>query len=337
MGRVTRIARGFLVNVLVTGCAGFIGSHVSRLLLARGDSVTGIDNLNEAYDVRLKHRRLDGLRSLPDFGYLEGDISDVSSVRGAFDASESSPPFDAVINLGARAGVRASVEDPRAYFESNTIGTLTLLELCRESGVNKFVLASTSSVYGTDTPRPFREDSDTSRPLSPYAASKKAAETLVYSYHHLYGLDATVLRYFTVYGPAGRPDMSIFRFIRAIWEGGHITLYGDGSSQRDFTYVDDIVAGTVAALRPLGYEIVNLGSDRPTLVSDVIAMIEACLEKKASIRRTAPHSTDVRATWAHIGRAKELLDWEPKVSLKEGIRRTAEWYGENREWARDIE
>ena len=261
----------------------------------------------------------------------------MSSVRGAFDASESSPPFDAVINLGARAGVRASVEDPRAYFESNTIGTLTLLELCRESGVNKFVLASTSSVYGTDTPRPFREDSDTSRPLSPYAASKKAAETLVYSYHHLYGLDATVLRYFTVYGPAGRPDMSIFRFIRAIWEGGHITLYGDGSSQRDFTYVDDIVAGTVAALRPLGYEIVNLGSDRPTLVSDVIAMIEACLEKKASIRRTAPHSTDVRATWAHIGRAKELLDWEPKVSLKEGIRRTAEWYGENREWARDIE
>jgi nucleoside-diphosphate-sugar epimerase len=325
------------MSILVTGCAGFIGSHVCRLLLERGDSVSGIDNLNDAYDVRLKRWRLEGLLSHRGFRFWESDISDIGSLRAAFEGGDGGPPFEAVVNLGARAGVRASVEDPRAYYESNTIGTLNLLELCRASDVSKFVLASTSSVYGADTPRPFREDSDTSRPLSPYAASKKAAETLVYSYHHLYGLDATVLRYFTVYGPAGRPDMSIFKFIRAIAEGEPITVYGDGKQERDFTYVDDIAAGTVAAIIPLGYEIINLGSDRPVVLSDVIGMIEAYLERKASIQHSPAHSTDVRATWAHIGRAKELLGWRPEVSLEEGIRRTAEWYRRNREWAKEIE
>ena len=325
------------MSILVTGCAGFIGSHVCRLLLERGDAVFGIDNLNDAYDVRLKRWRLEGLLSHPGFRFWESDISDVGSLRAAFEGSEGGAPFEAVVNLGARAGLRASVEDPRAFYESNTIGALNLLELCRASDVSKFVLASTSSVYGADTPRPFREDSDTSRPLSPYAASKKAAETLVYSYHHLHGLDATVLRYFTVYGPAGRPDMSIFRFIRAIDEGEPITIYGDGKQERDFTYVDDIAAGTVAALRPLGYEIINLGSDRPAVLSDVINMIESCLEKKARTQYAPAHSADVQATWAHIGRAGELLGWRPRVSLEEGIRRTAEWYRGNREWAKEIE
>ena len=322
------------MNILVTGCAGFIGSHVCRILLDRGDTVTGVDNLNNAYDVRLKRWRLDGLTLDAGFRIREEDISNIGSMRAVF---QGGPPFDAVVNLGAWAGLRSSVEDPWVHYEANTIGTLNLLELCRESDVKKFVLASTSSVYGADTPLPFKETSDTSRPQSPYGASKKAAETLTYTYHFLNGLDATILRYFTVYGPAGRPDMSIFRFIRAISEGETITIFGDGKQERDFTYVDDIAAGTVAALRPIGYEIINLGNDQPAVLSDVVGMIESCLGKKARTQYAPAHPADVHATRADIGRAKELLDWEPKVSLEEGIRRTAEWYRENREWVKELE
>ena len=324
------------MEILLTGCAGFIGSNVCRLLLERGDSITGVDNLDDSYDVRLKRWRLDRLAHTR-LSLHEADISDVSSLRSLFESEERPPPFDAVVNLGARAGIRASIEDPHGFYAANTTGTLNLLELCRQFGVGKFVLASTSSVYGDDTPRPFREDSDTSRPISPYAASKKAAETMVYTYHHLHGIDATVLRYFTVYGPAGRPDMSIFRFIRAVYEGDELTLYGDGSAERDFTYVDDVAAGTVAALRPLRFEIINLGGNRSYTMSKVISMIEECLEKEARVRRTPPHPTDMDATSADIDRAKRLLDWEPQVSLEEGIRRTADWYIENRAWARHVE
>ena len=324
------------MNILVTGCAGFIGSHVSRLLLERGDSVTGIDNLNDAYDVRLKQWRLDGLLSLPDFRHVEGDISDASSVRSVFDTGAGSPPFDAVINLGARAGVRASVEDPLAYYESNTIGALTLLEACRETGVNKFVLASTSSVYGADTPRPFSENAPASRPITPYAASKKAAETLCYAYHHLHDLDVTVLRFFTVYGPAGRPDMSVYAFIRTIAESETTTVTGDGTQERDFTYIDDIARGTVAALNPLGYEIINLGNDQPVPINDVIAMIETRLGKKARIDYVPMPAADAMVNRADIGRADGLLDWRPEVSIEEGIERTVSWYLENRGWAKYI-
>ena len=320
------------MKILLTGCAGFIGSNVCRILIERGDSVTGVDNLDDSYDVRMKRWRLDRLAH-PRLSLHEADIADITSLRPLF---ESGPPFDAVINLGAKAGIRESIEDPHGFYESNTTGTLNLLELCRESGVPKFVLSSTSSVYADDTPRPFREDADTSRPISPYAASKKAAETMVYAYHHLHGIDATVLRYFTVYGRAGRPDMSIFRFIRAVYEGDELTLYGDGSAERDFTYVDDVAEGTVAALRPLGFEIINLGGHRAYPMSKVISMIEECLQEKARVRRTPPHPADMDATLADIERAKCLLDWEPRVSLEEGIRRTADWYIENRSWARHL-
>ena len=321
------------MNILLTGCAGFIASNVCRILIERGDSVTGVDNLDDSYDVRMKRWRLDRMAH-PRLSLHEADIADITSLRPLF---ESGSPFDAVINLGAKAGIRASIEDPHAFYESNTTGTLNLLELCRQFGVPKFVLASTSSVYGEETPRPFREDGDTSRPISPYASSKKAAETMVYTYHYLHGTDATVLRYFTVYGPAGRPDMSIFRFIRAVYEGDELTLYGDGTAERDFTYVDDVAAGTVAALRPLGFEIINLGGDRVYAMSQVIAMIEECLRMKARVRRTAPHPADMHATWANIECARRILDWEPRVSLEEGIRRTADWYIENRSWARHLE
>ena len=326
------------MTILVTGCAGFIGSHVCRLLLEAGEAVEGVDNLNDAYDPRIKHWRLDQLLPEANFRFHGIDISDGNAVESLFGRTgvDGSSPFSAVINLGARAGVRDSVQDPRAFYQANALGTLNLLESCRETEVSKFVLASTSSLYGDDTPRPFEEDADTSRPLSPYAASKKAAECLAYTYHHLYGLDTTVLRYFTVYGPAGRPDLSIFRFIRSIAEGETITVFGDGKQERDFTYIDDIARGTVAATRPLGYEIINLGTDRPVVLADLIQLIEERAGKRAQIEYAPMHPTDVRFTRASIVRAKELLGWRPEVTIEEGIERSVEWYRENREWAKDI-
>ncbi|MCH7785896.1 MAG: GDP-mannose 4,6-dehydratase [Chloroflexi bacterium] len=320
------------MSILVTGCAGFIASNVCRLLLEEGHTIHGVDNLNDAYDVRLKHWRLEQLESNPNFHFHNMDISDYPAMLSLFEADT----YSSVINLGARAGVRYSVEDPWIYYQANTIGTLNLLELCRKFEVGKFVLSSTSSAYGADTPRPFNEDSNTSKPLSPYAASKMAAETLTYTYHHLYGIDCTVLRYFTVYGPAGRPDMVMFIFIQAIAEGRPITVFGDGRQERDFTYVDDIARGTVAALKPVGYEIINLGSDNPVVLADVITMMEDCLEKKAKIEYAPMHAADVLATWANVDKAENLLGWKAQMSIEEGVRRTVDWYTQNREWAKGI-
>ena len=326
------------MTVLVTGCAGFIASNVCRLLLDDGESVVGVDNLNDAYDVRVKHWRMRPLTAHANFSFYQRDISDLGGIKSVFvnQKKGEDSPFTSVINLGARAGVRYSVQDPWVYHQANTVGTLNLLELCKDFGVKKFVLASTSSVYGDDTPQPFKEDSNTSRPLSPYAASKKAAEGLVYTYHHLHGLDATVLRYFTVYGPAGRPDMSIFIFSQAIAEGKTITVFGDGQQERDFTFVEDIAKGTIAATKPLGYEIINLGNDQPSKVADVITMIEDCMEKKAVLEYGPRHPADVISTRASIERAEGLLGWRPQVPIEEGIRRSVDWYLENRDWAKDI-
>jgi len=240
-----------------------------------------------------------------------------------------------VVNLAARAGVRQSVQNPWVYVATNTTGALNLLELCRQHGIRKYVLASTSSLYGNNE-RPFREDMPTDRPLSPYAASKKGAETMCYTYHHLYGLDITVLRYFTVYGPAGRPDMSIFRFIRWIAEGEPIQVFGDGLQERDFTYVDDIARGTIAALRPTGYEIINLGGDRPVSLKWIIENIEQLVGKQAMWQMQPMHPADVQATWADITKARTLLGWEPQVSIEEGLRRSVEWYFANRDWAKEV-
>ena len=251
---------------LVTGAAGFIASRVSERLAAAGHRVIGLDNLNDAYDPRLKQWRLERLMRLPNFVFHRLDVSDAASMERVFNGEEC----EAVINLAARAGVRQSVETPGVYLETNATGTLNLLECCRRHGVKKFLLASTSSLYGAHNPMPYREDADTNRPLSPYAASKKAAEALCYSYHHLHGIDVTVVRYFTVYGPAGRPDMSAFRFVQWISEDRPVVVYGDGSQSRDFTYVDDIARGTIAALKPLGFEVINLGSDRPVVLMDAI-------------------------------------------------------------------
>ena len=320
------------MRILLTGCAGFIGAKTAELLLEQGHEVIGVDNLNDAYDPTLKRWRLSQLEGKPNFHFQQVDISEWEPTRRVFEAHM---PYDAVVNLAARAGVRQSVQNPWVYVATNTTGALNLLELCRQHGIRKYVLASTSSLYGNNE-RPFREEMPTDRPLSPYAASKKGAETLCYTYHHLYGLDITVLRYFTVYGPAGRPDMSIFRFIRWIAEGEPIQVFGDGLQERDFTYVDDIARGTIAALKPLGYEIINLGGDRPVSLQWIIETLERLLGKQAVWQTQPMHPADVKATWADITKARTLLGWEPQVSVEEGLHRSVEWYLANRDWAKEV-
>jgi nucleoside-diphosphate-sugar epimerase len=322
-----------MARYLVTGVAGFIGARTAEVLLEAGHELVGVDNLNDAYDVRVKEYRLEQLQGRHGFRFERLDIADRSAVAAAaFQAQR----FDAVVNLAARAGVRPSVEDPWIYVDTNVTGALNLLEFCRNRGIPKFVFASSSSVYGAESAIPYREDQDTNRPISPYAASKKSAETLCHTFHFLYGLDVTVLRYFTVYGPAGRPDMSVFRFTQRIREGRPIRIYGDGSMSRDFTYVDDIARGTVAALAPLGYEIINLGGDHPHQVMELVGLIERRLGKSAEMAFEEAHPADVLATWADIRKAGSLLGWRPAVSLEEGIARTVEWYEAERHWAREI-
>jgi nucleoside-diphosphate-sugar epimerase len=323
-------------TVLVTGCAGFIGARVTEFLLRDGYTVVGVDNVVDAYDVRLKHWRLARLEGRPGFTFHRLDITDRTALRTLFEALAVSGLPSAVVNLAARAGVRQSAADPWVYMHTNVTGALNLLECCRQHGVAKFVLASTSSLYGASNSRPFREDANTDSPLSPYAASKKAAESLAYTYHYLHGMDVSVLRYFTVYGPAGRPDMSVFRFIQWIAEGGPVTIYGDGRQERDFTFVDDVARGTLAALKPMGYEIINLGSDRPVVLIEIIRLIEELLGKKAIVENKARHPADVLATWADISKAKRLLGWCPRVSFEDGVGQAVAWYLENRGWARDV-
>ena len=319
------------MRYIVTGCAGFIASRVSQMLLEQGHEVVGIDNVNDAYDVRLKEWRLAQLTPHKGFTFHKKDISRYDDIAPIV----ADGPYQGIFNLAARAGVRQSLENPWVYIETNATGTLNILELARKHDIKKIVTASTSSLYGKHNERPFREDADTDRPLSPYASSKKAAESLCASYAHLYGIDTPVCRYFTVYGPAGRPDMSMFRFIRWIAEGEPIVLYGDGSQERDFTYVEDIARGTLAALNrnPGGHDIYNLGSDRPIVLRDMIALIEKNLGKTAKIERRPMHIADVPATWADITKARTVLGWEPTTSFEKGVENTVDWYRANQSWA----
>ena len=319
-----------MANYLVTGAAGFIGSRVSGMLIEQGHTVTGLDNLNNAYDVRMKEYRLRKLQMLPEFTFQKLDISE----RGAL---ENLPAFDAVINLAARAGVRASVENPWVFYETNLTGTLNLLEFCRQRKIGKFLMASTSSIYGADPAYPTPETASSSEPLQPYAASKKGAEVLCYTYHYLYGIDVSVVRYFTVYGPAGRPDMSMFRFAKWICEGQPLHLYGDGEQSRGFTYVDDIARGTIAALKPLGYEIINLGGHEVISMNALIALLEQRIGRKAVIEMHPPNPADMLTSWADVSKANNLLEWQPMVSLEEGTARLVDWYIAEREWAHTIQ
>ena len=320
-------------KVLLTGAAGFIGWRTGKFLLEKGVEVVGIDNMNDYYDVRLKDYRKKDLEKYENFKFYKVDIENL----GALEVIFSDHKFDCVLNLAARAGVRYSMLNPFVYMTTNANGTLNLLELMKKYQVKKMVLASTSSLYAGQ-PMPFKEDLPVNTPISPYAASKKAAEVMAYTYHYLYGIDVSVVRYFTVYGPAGRPDMSIFRFIKWIDEGKPIILYGDGSQARDFTYVDDIAEGTILATKELGYEIINLGGGKnPISLKTVIETIEKHLGKKAKIDYRPFHKADLKETWADITKAEKLLGWKPKVSFEEGIKRTVEWYIENREFLKDVE
>lgn len=321
---------------LVTGAAGFIASQVSKQLLDQGDQVVGVDNLNDYYDIRLKNWRLEQLKAHPhaqNFTFYDLDIEDYANLSDLFQAHGS---FDAVLNLAARAGVRYSMENPHVYLSTNAGGMLNLVECMRAEGCKKLVLASTSSLYAGQK-MPFTEDLAVNEPLSPYAASKKAGELMAYSYHKLYQMDVSVVRYFTVFGPAGRPDMSIFRFIKWIDEGVPIQMFGDGSQSRDFTYVDDIARGTIASVRDVGYEIINLGGGRnPVSLNTIISKLEELLGKKAKIDHKPFHVADLMETWADISKANSLLGWEPQVSLEDGLKKSIQWYMDNRHWLKEV-
>ncbi|MFZ5809684.1 MAG: NAD-dependent epimerase/dehydratase family protein [Chloroflexota bacterium] len=318
-------------HYLLTGAAGFIASRVAELLLEQGHFVLGVDNLNDAYDVKLKEYRLRRLQSYPSFSFLRRDIGERQQVKDIF---THQPPegWLAVINLAARAGVRQSLLDPWVYYQTNLTGTLNLLEACRQYGVNKFVLASTSSVYGANAPLPTPESASSDFPLQPYAASKKAAEVLSHSYHTLYGIDVSVVRYFTVYGPAGRPDMVMFRFVKWLMEGKPVRIYGDGEQSRGFTYVDDIARGTLTACRPLGYEIINLGGHQTIQIHQLLAMLESLTGKTARVEYLPPHPADMFANWANVEKAQKLLDWTPQIPLEEGVRRLVAWHEQEQHW-----
>jgi nucleoside-diphosphate-sugar epimerase len=318
-------------NYLVTGAAGFIASRVSEYLMDAGHTVVGVDNMNDAYDVRMKDYRLRKLQDMPSFTFHKLDISD-KSILDHFEKDK----FDAVINLAARAGVRSSVENPWIYVESNTTGTLNMLELCHRTGTQKFLLASTSSIYGENPPYPTPETASSDRPLQPYAASKKGAEALAHAYHYLHDIDVSVVRYFTVYGPAGRPDLALFRFTQWIKEGRPVQVYGDGEQSRGFTYLDDIARGTIQALKPLGYEIINLGGHEVITINDLVTLIEDVVGKKAVVEHGPAVLADMRSNWADVRKAGELLGWEPQVNLHEGVKRLAEWYDAERSWAKDV-
>lgn len=318
---------------LVTGCAGFIAARTAELLLEAGHSVVGVDNMNDYYDPRIKNFRLEKLLHHADFSFEKVDIEDLEGLEKVF----AKYKFDAVLNLAARAGVRYSMENPFVYMTTNGDGTLNLLELCQRHAIKKFLLASTSSLYAGQ-PLPFVEDLPVNNPISPYAASKKAAEMMAHAYHHLYGMDISIVRYFTVFGPAGRPDMSIFAFIKWVETGTPVVMYGDGSQSRDWTYVDDIARGTIAAAtQDVGYEVINLGGGRnPKTLNYILELIEQAIGKKAIIDHRPFHKADMTETWADISKAKKLLDWEPQISPEEGLERTVRWHMDNQAWLKDI-
>ena len=329
-----------MARYLLTGVAGFIAARVAEILLAEGHSVVGIDNMNNAYDVRMKEYRLARLLDHPEFTFSKIDISEYEKVQDLVESETAqleTNKFSAIINLAARAGVRQSVENPWVYIDTNVTGTLNLLEICRRYGIRKFILASTSSIYGAEAPLPTGEDAPSDEPLQPYAASKKGAEVLAHSYHYLHGIDVTVFRYFTVYGPAARPDMVMFRFVQWIHEGKALQVNGDGEQSRGFTYVDDIARGTILGLKPMGYQVINLGGHETITINELIKLFEEKIGKKAKVNHHPAHPADMKANWANVDKAHELLGWQPIISLEEGVLNLIDWYQSERSWARDIQ
>lgn len=326
-------------SYLVTGVAGFIASRVAELLLEAGHDVFGVDNLNDAYDVRMKQWRLNRLNQRTNFRFAQLDISQHDTLLNAVQndlAERGQSSYDAIINLAARAGVRQSVLNPWVYVDTNVTGTLNLLELCNRINIPKFILASTSSIYGENAPLPTSEEADSDHPLQPYSATKKGAEALCHAYHYLNGVDVTVFRYFTVYGPAARPDMVMFRFVQWIKEGRTVLLNGDGEQSRGFTYLDDIARGTILGLKPMGYEIINLGGHEVIKINELIQILEGMLGQKAQVEYLPRHPADMLTNWANVEKARRMLGWKPLVGLEEGIQNLVDWYLAERSWASQI-
>jgi len=329
------------MKILVTGAAGFIGNELALHLTARGDEIIGIDNLNDYYEVSLKQARLDRLKDEPLFNFLKLDIADRTAMSKLFTEQR----LDAVVNLAAQAGVRYSLENPGAYVDANLTGFANILEGCRQSKVKHLVFASSSSVYGANTKLPFCEEDNVDHPISLYAASKKANELMAHSYSHLYGLPCTGLRFFTVYGPWGRPDMAYFSFTRKILAGEAIPVFNEGRMQRDFTYIDDIIEGVVRVIDKLPegdeqwngdepnpatsrapYRIYNIGASRTVQLLDFIHVLEHCLGKKASLNLLPMQSGDVKATFANVNALQEAVGFKPSTSIETGLQRFVDWY-----------
>jgi UDP-glucuronate 4-epimerase len=316
-------------NVLVTGGAGFIGSHLCERMQKEGAFVLCLDNFDSYYDPNIKIKNAEKLKKkYPDrFELVTGDIRNRDHLQEVFQKNR----IDLVIHLAARAGVRPSIADPLLYQDVNIRGTINLLEACKEFGINNFIFASSSSVYGENQMVPFSEEELNLQPISPYGVTKRAGELLSYSYYHLYGMKMACLRIFTAYGPRQRPEMAIHKFTQLIDRGEKIPMYGDGSSRRDYTFIDDLIEGILGAIHHhKGFEIYNLGESQTTSLKELIGLIEDALGKKAKIERLEPQPGDVSVTYADITKARRILGYQPKVNIKEGLKQFVEWYKEER-------
>lgn len=311
------------MKVLVTGSAGFIGFHVSQKLLEMGFQVIGMDNFNDYYDVKLKRDRNNILSQHDKYNFYEGDLKDINAIKTLFDNHK----IDKVCHLAAQAGVRYSLENPHAYIQSNIVGFMNLIEMVKEYSVEVFVYASSSSVYGNNKKIPFSVEDKTDEPISLYAATKKANELMAYTYHHLYGIKCTGLRFFTVYGPWGRPDMALFRFTQSIINNQPIDVYNNGKMKRNFTYIDDVVNGVVAALeKAYDYEVFNIGNNKTVELMKFVEVLENCLGLEAKKNLLPIQPGDVIETVADIDNTIKLLDFEPKTDIEVGINNFVNWY-----------
>jgi len=315
------------MTILLTGVAGFIASHTAEKLLNDGHEVVGIDEINDYYNVEWKQENLAKLKKYENFSFVQADIRDLDSLEKIF----SQNSFNAIMNLAGRAGVRPSIEEPLLYEETNAKGTLNLLEMAKKYQIKKFILASSSSVYGNQQKVPFSEIDPVNEPISPYAASKKSAEMYCHVYSHLYGIQSVCLRFFTVYGPNGRPDMAPYLFTKAILSGQTIKKFGNGETKRDYTYVTDIVDGIVASLKlDRQFEVINLGNNNPVSLNEFIATLEEITDLKMKIEQLPMQPGDVDITYADITKAQKLLNYQPKTSFKDGMTKFVTWYKENR-------
>jgi len=316
------------MKILVTGGAGFIGSHATKKLLGRGDSVVCVDNFNDYYSPKIKELNVKPFLENPNYKLYRGDISDFDFLKKIFETEKP----NRIYHPAARAGVRASIEDPFLYEETNIRGTLNLLELAKDFKIENFVLFSSSSVYGNSTKVPFSEKDNVDNPISPYAATKRSIEIIAYTYHHLYKLNINIVRPFTVYGPSGRPDMIPILFTKWIDRGEELKKFGDGTSRRDYTYIDDIIDGSVSALDKIfGYEIFNLGNSQTIELNYFISLVEKYLGKKANIKQMPMQPGDVEITYADISKAKEMLGYNPQTKIEDGMKEVVKWYQEHKE------